>query len=94
MTETIKRLRGLNGLVQDVVDKGSHALEQAQRQSLERPLAVAELVPRLALAARVVRVVHGAVLAASHESVRGVTRAVGVAVDAVLDAVDQDPPPK
>ncbi len=85
-----KRLLGLRALVEDAVEHGSAAVERVQRDVAGRVFTVLEAIPPVAPTARVVRDVHGAVLAGVYGSVRLVNRAVGAVLTVVIEEAVPD----
>ena len=86
---TMKRLRGLRALVQDVVEHGSSAIERVHLATARRPFAVLESIPGVAPPARLVHAVHDVSVAGVYATIRLVNRAVGASVELALDAVER-----
>lgn len=87
----LKKWRGLKDLVRDAVHHGASAIERVHLETARRPFTALEQVPGVSETARVVQEVHDAVVATSYGAVRTVTQVVDKALDAALDALEQQP---
>lgn len=88
---TMKRVRGLRALIEDVVEHGSRAIERVHLASAGRTFTILEHIPLIAEPARLVHTVYDASTGATYAGVRLVNRAVGVIADLVIDAVEAAP---
>jgi hypothetical protein len=79
-----ERWRGLVALVRDAVDGGSRAVERIQKETADKPFAILEAVPPIAVPAKIVHTVFDVSVAGVHGAVRLVNRAVGTAADMAL----------
>jgi hypothetical protein len=89
----MKRWRGLKDLVEDAVVHGSAAIQTVHQAVARKPLLIIERVPSLAPPARTVRVVQDLFIEGTYGAVRLVTRAVGSAAGAIIDALEERSPP-
>jgi hypothetical protein len=86
MSETHRRLQGLRALLVDAVAHGASAIEKVHLATAARPFTVLERIAPVAAPAALVRVVHDATTSAVYATIRGVTRAAGVALELTIDA--------
>lgn len=84
------QLRGLKDLIQSTVEQGASAVERVHMETANRNFALLAQVPPLTAPTRGVRAVHDGIVALSYANVRAVTRLVGKAADAVIDALPDD----
>ncbi len=77
-------------LVGDAVEHGSHAVEKLQKDVAQRPFAVLEAIPGLAAPATVVHAAHDLMLGATHRSIRLANRLLGVLLDTVMVAAEDE----
>ena len=89
-TESKQRLRGLRALVGDVVEHGSAAVEEVHKATAARAFTVLEAIPAIAKPAEVVHAVHDAWVSGVYRVIRGVNGVVGQALDAAIDAAEED----
>lgn len=89
---TMKRLRGLRALVEDVVEHGSKAVEEVHKATAARTFVVLEAIPPIATPAKVVHVVHDASLTGIYGIIRVVNRVVGKTLDVAIDVAEQREP--
>lgn len=89
MSEDMKRLRGLKDLTADAVTEGASAVEQVHRKTAGRTFSILKSIPAIAGPSALVESVHDAILGASYDAVRGVTKAVSSGLDMALDAADK-----
>lgn len=90
MSETLRRWRGLKQLVEDAVENGSRAVERIQKETAQRPFAILESIPPIAVPVRGIHELHDHVVTAVHGSIRITTRVIGQCVDVVLDTLEPD----
>ena len=88
MTTTVRRLRGLKSLLQDVVVEGSKAIERVQHQTAARPFYILERIEPLAGPARQVHALHDLAVSGTHGLVRLWTRAIGATLEVILDVAE------
>lgn len=94
----VKRWKGLRALIGDAVEHGAAAIERVHVETAKRPFAIMEQIPGLAEPVKGIHLIHDTIVSNTYEAVRVVNRAVGEAIDAALDAVDDpseqtgDPP--
>jgi hypothetical protein len=86
---TLKRLRGLQSLVQDAVEHGSKAVEDVHKATAGRTFVVLEAIPPIARPARAVHRVHDVSLSGVYGMIRVVNRVVGMTLEVALDVADQ-----
>jgi hypothetical protein len=91
-----RRWRGAAKLLSDAVEQGSKAIERIQKETAQRPFAVLEAIPGVALPARAVHVIHDATVSGVHGAIRLVTRAVdgtiGVGFELAERSASPEPP--
>ena len=87
---TSKRLRGLRALVSEIIENGSVAIEEVHKATAGRAFAVFEAIPPLTKPAALVHEVHDAWVGGVYAAIRGVNGVVGYALEAALDAAEED----
>lgn len=85
----VKRWKGLRALIGDAVEHGASAIERVHVATASRPFTVMEQIPGIAEPVKSIRAVHDIIVTNTYGAVRLVNRAVGQALDAALDAVDE-----
>jgi hypothetical protein len=88
---TLKKVRGLRALVEDVVEHGSRAVERVHLATARRTFTILEQIPVIAEPARAVHLVYDATVGASYAGVRLVNRAVGAIAELAIDAIEEAP---
>ena len=88
----VKRWKGLRALVGDAVEHGASAIERVHIATAKRPFTVMEQIPGIAEPVKGIHAVHDIIVANTYGAVRLVNRALGQALDAALDAVDEPEP--
>jgi len=88
----MNRLRGLKDLVQDAVEEGSAAVEKIHRGTADKTFGVLEMIPPVALPAKIVHLAHNVVLSTVYGSIRVVNRIAGATAGVVIDVVDRNEP--
>ncbi len=91
--KSLKRLRGLRALVQDVVEHGTTAVEEVHKATAARTFVVLEAIPPIATPARVVHTVHDVWLSGVYGAIRVCNKVVGKTLEIALD-VAEEPDPK
>ncbi len=86
-----KRWRGLKDLVQAAIDEGSRAVERVQLESAQRPFQLLQAIPSLAGPVQLIAAVHDGVVRGVHSGIRLGNRALGTALDVVLEVTTPDP---
>jgi len=86
----VKRWRGLRALIGDAVEHGSSAIERVHLETARRPFAILEQVPGIGERAHAVHQIHDSVVSTVYDTIRGVNRALGGAIDAALDQLEQN----
>lgn len=89
MSETIKRLRGLKDLIRDGIEHGSAAVEKVHLETANRPFAVLEHVPPIAIPSKGVHAIHDATAKTVYQIIRIVGHVVTESVDVALDAIEK-----
>jgi len=84
----LKRLRGLQALIEDAVDHGTGAVERVHLATAARPFAVLERIPPTALVARGIHVAHDTIASSVYGTIRVTTRLVGAAATVALDIAE------
>jgi hypothetical protein len=79
-----QRLRGLQAMIEDVVEHGSAAVERIHRETVRRPYAIAAAIPTVGTHARAAHAVHDAALAGVYMAVRLVNQLLGRVLGAAL----------
>lgn len=87
----LTRWRGLTALLADAVEHGASAVERVHLATARRPFAIIEQVPGIAAPTHAIHTVHDAIVSGVYGQVRFVTRLVGKAADATLEAFDEGP---
>jgi hypothetical protein len=85
----VKRWKGLRALIGDAVEHGASAIERVHIATAKRPFTIMEQIPGLAEPVKGIHAVHDVIVTNTYSAVRLVNRAVGQAIDAALDAVDE-----
>jgi hypothetical protein len=85
----VKRWKGLRALIGDAVEHGAAAIERVHVETAKRPFTVMEQIPGLAEPVKGIHQIHDAIVSNTYGAVRLVNRAVGQAIDAALDAVEE-----
>jgi hypothetical protein len=85
----VKRWRGLRALIGDAVEHGSAAIERVHLETARRPFAILEQVPGIGERAHTIHQIHDGVVSTVYATIRDVNRALGDAIDAALDQLDQ-----
>ncbi|MFP2906002.1 hypothetical protein ACLESD_13275 [Pyxidicoccus sp. 3LFB2] len=85
----MKRWRGLKALVQDVVDKGTTAVEGVHQRTAAVPFRLLRRIRPLDAPVRRVHELHDLALSTSYAMVRLVNRVVGKTVDVTLDVLEK-----
>ena len=83
------RWRGLFTLVGQAVDQGAAAIERVHLETAERPFAILERIPLLAVPARSVHTIHDATASSAYALIRIVNDAAGKTIAAAIDAATQ-----
>jgi hypothetical protein len=83
----MQRWRGLFTLVGQAVDQGTAAIERVHLETAQRPFAILERVPLLAVPAQSVHAIHDATASSVYALVRIVNDAAGKTIDAAIDAM-------
>ena len=89
----VKRWKGLRALIGDAVEHGASAIERVHVATANRPFTVMEQIPGIAEPVKGIHAVHDIIVTNTYGAVRLVNRAVGQALDAALDAVDEPTEP-
>ena len=89
---SMKRWKGLNALVQDMVLNGSDAVRRIQLETVRKPFVILEQVPPIAGLAKGIHAVHDAAVSTTHGSIRVISRLVGATVDMALEAAEGNEP--
>jgi len=90
----VKRWRGLRALIGDAVEHGSSAIERVHLETARRPFAIIEQIPGIGDRAHTVHQIHDSLVSTVYDTIRGVNRAVGGAIDAALDHLEDTTPRK
>jgi hypothetical protein len=90
MSTNNKRWRGVASLVTDAVQHGSRAVERIQKETAQRPFGILEMIPGVALPARVVHVLHDVTVSGVHGAIRLVTRVVDGSASIVFDLAERE----
>ena len=83
------RWRGLKDLLQDVVEKGTTAVEHVHKDVARKPFAILEHVPPLAGPARMGWSLVERVVSDTYRTIRLVNRVAGDLVGEALDAAER-----
>jgi hypothetical protein len=83
----MERWRGLFSLLGQAVDQGAAAIERVHLETAQRPFAILEHIPLLAVPAQSVHTIHDATASSVYALVRIVNHAAGKTIDAAIDAV-------
>jgi hypothetical protein len=83
------RWRGLFTLVGQAVDQGAAAIERVHLETAQRPFAILERIPLLAVPARSVHTIHDATASSAYALIRIVNDAAGKTIAAAIDAATQ-----
>lgn len=89
----VKRWKGLRALIGDAVEHGASAIERVHIATAKRPFTVMEQIPGIAEPVKGIHAVHDIIVTNTYGAVRLVNRAVGQALDAALEAVDEPTEP-
>lgn len=89
----VKRWKGLRALIGDAVEHGASAIERVHIATAKRPFTVMEQIPGIAEPVKGIHAVHDIIVTNTYGAVRLVNRAVGQALDAALEAVDEPAEP-
>jgi len=90
MSTVNKRWRGVAKLVTDAVEHGSRAVERIQKETAQRPFGILEMIPGVAVPARVVHVIHDVTVSGVHGAIRLVTRVVDGGVGVAFDLAESE----
>jgi hypothetical protein len=90
MSTSNKRWRGVAKLVTDAVEHGSRAVERLQKETARRPFGILEMIPAVALPARVAHVLHDVTVSGVHVAIRLVTRVVDGGASVAFDLAERE----
>lgn len=85
------RWRGLSALIGDVIEHGTTAVERIHMATARRPFQIIELIPPIAAPAKLVHVIHDAIVTNTYDQIRWVNSTVQKVVQAALND-DRAPP--
>lgn len=85
----MEKLKGAKDLLQEMVEKGTTAVEDIHKETADRYFNVLEEVPLFQVPVKGVRLVHDAIASNVYDVIRLVNRGVGMAAGAALDGLDR-----
>jgi hypothetical protein len=87
--KSMKRLRGLRALVEEVVEHGSKAVEEVHKATAARTFFVLEAIPPIAKPARLVHTVHDVWVSGVYGTIRACNKVLGKTLEVAIDVADQ-----